>query len=241
MSLQKATAREFPTVLDINDRLIQAGILPLGNGTRENMDERMCCRAGTKILLADGTEKAIDSVEISTPSEPLKGDKILTIDGVLAYIIALSGGRQPENWQLVEIVARAIEGGTEHSLVATRTHAYATSQVNILQGHLLKPGHVVRSIYGESYITSVTPIDYTSEPVWNVYLASHKFATEILPLYSQNPGMFYSWLWTGYRGSLLDLTPRSHMLFENGFLAGDLAVQFQLEDLQRKGCDYNML
>lgn len=242
LHLDRVLTDEFQSKLDPNDDLIRNGILPICFGSKENMDERICCLEGTNILLADGSEKAIEKLEISTPEEPFntfKGDAFLSIDGEITYAIALSGGRQPENWQFVEVVARAVEAGVEHKIVVTRTHAFATNQVNIQQAHLLKRGDTLRSIYGESVVTSVNPIDCSGKSVWNLYLASENFVRDVLPKYNNIPGKFYCWLWTGYKGALLGLSPRSHMVFENGFLVGDLTVQFQLESLQRKGSDFS--
>lgn len=240
INLDRVVTNEFQSQLDPNDDLVRRGILPIHYGSRENMDERICCLAGTGILLANGTEKPIEKLNISTPSDPLSGDTFLSIDGEITYPIALSGGRQPENWQFVEVVARAVEGDIDHSVVVTRTHAFATNQVNIQQAHLLKRGDGLRTIFGESIITSVTPVDSTGKLVWNLYLASENFVKNVLPRYKESPGMFYCWLWTGYKGSLLGLPPRSHMVFENGFLTGDLTIQFQLESLQRKGSDFSV-
>lgn len=202
-----------------------------------------CFRAGTLVQLADGRQKRVEDLVPCTPSNPDGGDSLLSVDGYRCYVVALSGGPQPESWQMVEVTASSVTTKhTEpkaHSIVVTRTHSFARAQTNVVQAHFLRRGDWVQSVYGDSVIESVSPVDYLNEFVWNVCLASYSFVTGVLTDWSSSdsyPDKLFS---QQMKGSWFGLSPRDHMLFSNGFLTGDMSMQAQLEEVQRRGVDYS--
>lgn len=217
--------------------------IPLNYRPTLDASEAGCSRAGTKIVLSDGSEKKIEDLVCCTPTQPLGGDSLLSVDGSFAYVVALSGGPQPKAWQMLEVTASSVGSpgspSINHSIVVTRTHSFARAQTNIVQAHFLRPGDLVQSIYGDSIIDSVTLVEYANEDVWNIYLASHSFVTERLPKLASPPERLNSLLQNSLRGSWLGLAPREHLVLCNGFLTGDLSLQIQLEGIQLKGTDYS--
>ena len=194
-----------------------------------------CFVAGTQILLANGNEKPIEKLSPSTPINPEAGDKLLSIDGTIAYVIALFGGNKPKDahlslWPLLTICAKGFKDNSTHEVTVTRSHLFSKSDGNLIKADGLCVGDYVRSIHGVSCITEVKPIaNQKQQPVWNLYAGSREFVTTVLPLFIDCPDRIYELLASGMWGSRLGLPLRDHMVFSNGFLTGDFTLQLLIE------------
>ena len=237
VTLTELMNHKFQERFDPDSTLIKSGYLPLLAALRLD-DHQGCFHTGTKIALANGDEKTIEELTPARPGLPEECHALLSIDGCLTYVVAISVGPQPVGWQLVKVAAQVIGADIKHSVTVTKNHAFARGQVGVIQAQFLRPGDIVQSIYGESAITSVVPDEDAGQSVWNLYSASHEFVSNTMPIFGDNPAKLYEYLCKQMRGSWLGLPPRSHMIFGGGFLTGDLSIQLQLDELHRKGRDF---
>ena len=234
---EKIASSEFQSGIDPRDNMVCDGILPLKPIIRAD-NEMGCFVHGVEILLANGKQKPIQDLNTCTPGDHLKGDVLLSFDGRLTYVVALSGGPQPVGWQLVAITAKVLGTNKEHSVVVTKNHCFGRGQSGVIQSQYLREGDIVRSEAGESVICKTAIVDYSGELVWNVYLASEQFVTQVLPKFSADSSRFYALLASSMKGAWLDLGPRDHLMSSNGFCTGDLALQLQLDSLEQKGHEF---
>jgi hypothetical protein len=186
--------------------------------------------------LADGSEKKVEELVPVTPGNPV-GDVLIAADGTRAYVIALEGGPQISSWPMVRITAESIVGDQrfKHWIEVCPGHNFLVGYTRAVRSSLLRVGDHIQSEFGEAVVTSVDFVPNNGVPVWDFYLASEGFVKNVTLGSDKKTRDYFEWLYFACRSSLFGLTPKQHLIFANGLLAGDLSIQRQVREADRLG------
>lgn len=185
----------------------------------------ICCFAkGTNILISNKKEKPIEEI-VPWNSSTRVGDTVLSIDGSLAYVVDIV--KYFETYPIIKVKACSIEDESLFSISLTQFHTLLVRHNFLISANLLEIGDQIHTVKGKAIIKSVEYEDY-NDVVYNIVLSSEKF-TEVIPkMDSEIINAFC-------KNSLLDLSPKDHIIFTNGIATADWNLQGQFKDGMRNG------
>ncbi|MFW9887042.1 MAG: hypothetical protein ACFFER_02595 [Candidatus Thorarchaeota archaeon] len=230
----KVMDRVFQSGFDPSHALSRMSIFPLEPAGGVVGKPPTCFVKGTKVLMADGSSKAIETLKAATPASPEEGDVVLSVDGVQTYVVGMLAGPRPE--PCVKIRAESVSPqmpDKDFEVIVSMAHTVSVDLSRLVHAWLLREGDYVSTTHGEAVIKEIELVDY-KEDVWNMYLASSYFIKRVLP--SLTPERLYFHL----LNSSLGLTPKQHLVFGNGILSGALYVQIHAAELARLGYSLKM-
>ncbi|MEH7670868.1 hypothetical protein V7419_30030 [Bacillus sp. JJ689] len=185
-------------------------------------DSSSCVIEGTTVLLKDGTEKAIEELNVFSPTK--EGDTLLNIHGSEVYPVALISG-PVENFPIVSIKIKTEK--KSYNIKVSIWHSFAKNHFCLLPAFMFVEGDSILTSTGEGIVTSVEYEKYKGD-LWNVFLASKRFKDNLRNI---NEEMMRSFL----LNSLLGLQPKEHLLFYNGIPSGSFMLQKQLVEHYSQG------
>lgn len=187
-----------------------------------------CVIEGTTVLLKDGSEKAIENIEIFTATQD--GDVLLNIHGSEVYPVALISGPVGN----LPVVSLTINTHIKnHTSKATLWHTFMKNSYCINQAAIFENGDTIMTSTGKGTITSINYEEYNGN-VWNVFLASKTFKDN---LKNMSEEMLYAFL----MNSFLGLHPKEHFIFCNGIASGSIMLQKQAIEYRREGFNISLL
>lgn len=185
----------------------------------------ICCfTKGTNVLISNKLEKPIEEL-IPWNSSTKSGDTVFSIDGSLAYVVDIV--KYFETHPIINIEVSSIEDESFFSISMTQFHTLLVRHNFLISANLLEVGDQIHTIKGKGIVKSIEYEDY-NDVVYNIVLASEKFI-EILPNMNNEIINAFS------KNSLLDLTPKDHIIFTNGIATADWNLQGQFKDGMRNG------
>ena len=227
--MSKVLDAGFQRRFDPSNLLVKASVFPLNPLIGILAKPPTCFAKGTKISMADGSEKEIETLRPATPSDPAGGDVLISVDGVKTYVVGMLAGPRPE--PCLKIQARSVSPDftdKKFKVIVSMGHTISVDLSRMVIAWFLREGDYISTTYGRAIISKIDISDYDDE-VWNVYLASKYFIDHVLPNLDSER-LFYH-----LANSSLGLTPKQHLIFGNGILSGDLYVQIHSAELARLG------
>ncbi len=188
-----------------------------------------CVIEGTKVLLYDGTEKTIESINPFLPKK--EGDKLMSVEGTPTYPVAVVA-KPNDTFPVIDLIIET-EEHDEYSVTVSISHAFFRSFNKFVNALYLKEGDKVITKTGEGIIISHKTTEYTGK-VWNVYLASEKY----IHMYTEIPMPFQE---SVRQCSLLGLKVREQTIITNGIVSGSLMIQKRMSEFISAGIDINQI
>jgi hypothetical protein len=216
----------------------------LAGRTYEERGGAGCVVARTKVLLADGSLKAMEEVallwnedngELNTTC-----DKLLSADGTVVYpIVRFEGPEVP--FPTIKVYAEGRDKSYE--VEVTKWHSLMRNHYSLIQAYMLSEGDTLLTDTGLARVTHIEYCRYLGK-VYNLALAGPGFVDSVLP--SDNPPRdarknhkAHPQVIPSLYHSLMAARPKHHIMFANGVASGSLVLQLQLIELFKDGININ--